>query len=527
MDHLFNPGELASADQPVGTEPVSSGPVETAELESSISQVQPEADLPELPVVPDIYPPVFDYCNNISYFCYSLRGASHEKNGAPCQDRCYSRYIKAGKYLVIAIADGVGSCVLSDLGAHVAVHTSVDFLAENLSRLPKRDFTVERIGQLLRKMMKVTYEAVEQTAEDAQQLLFSLQSTLTVAVYDGKDLYFAHAGDDGIVALNTDGCLQLATVRHKGEEASSVYPLQSVSTWQFGMFKNTAAFVMATDGVLDSFVSTEYENNRIYYPFIQRAFSKKITSAMDTKDICYEMFTQMQEPKFRSAVTDDLTIAVVTNQKKVHTCLPHFDQQQWDAETKRYQEARYQALYGKEPTPTSDDEASTEEQPELPETVSAPETEAAQTTQIQCADPGIAEMQTQQDPGDSSGNSPEAAVPATVPAAAPGLRDGKQKQRPFRDRKKRRRNRKELAENEEKEITEDHSTSAGNEMSKVSREDWRKRLVDMLIYILNICAKAMIVLAVFAILCLLYLFFILPNVIRHVLDAVSILAALL
>lgn len=510
MDHLFNPAEA-----------VSSEPVVAAETESSISQVQPEEDLPPLPAVPDVSLPVFDYCDSISYFCYSLQGSSHKKSGMPCQDRCYSKYVKSGGYLITAIADGVGSCVLSDLGAHVAVHTSVDFLADQLSKLPKKDFTVAQIGQLLRKTMQTTYDAVEKTAEDAQQLLFSLQSTLTVAVYDGNDLYFAHAGDDGIVALNTDGCLQLATVRHKGEEASSVYPLQSVGTWQYGMFKNTAAFVMATDGVLDSFVSTAYENNRIYYPFIQRAFSAKITSAMETRAICHEMYAHMQEAEFRRVVTDDLTIAVVTNQKRVHTCLPDFDQDQWDAQTQRYQEARYQALYGKNQDSNSPGDASAVDEPEHPNPVWDAEAASDQAAEPQhnSQDPVTDETPTQHD-----SKAAEASVPLSPESPNPQM--GNRKRCLFFSPKKHTNQPKNRSGHKARNQPRKNSTLSGEETNNVLQKDWRDNLAEVLIYMIQICTKALLVLVIFTVFCLFYFFVIHPLVLRNILSAFKILSTL-
>ena len=516
MDHLSNPAEELASE-----------PVEAIAAEASVAQSQPEEEFPTLPDVPDVDPPVFDYCDSISFFCYSLRGSSHEKSSMPCQDRCYSKYVKPGGYLIIAIADGVGSCALSNLGAHVAVHTSVDFLAEKLSQLPKKNFTVEQIGQLLRRMMQTTYDAVEKTAEDAQQLLFSLQSTLTVAIYDGKDLYFAHAGDDGIVALNTDGCLQLATVRHKGEEASSVYPLQSVNTWQYGMFKNTAAFVLATDGVLDSFVSSAYENNRVYYPFIQRAFSAKITSAMDTKDICQEMYTHMQEPEFRNAVTDDLTIAVVTNQKKIHTCLPDFDQDHWDADTRRYKEARYQALYGKNEDSASHDDTPSENMPEHPKTVPDIETASPQVAETQCDSRDIPDAKMQNDSNACSGKYSEAPIPVPVSTDDSNLQDGKHKHGPFHVLKKYIKKWKDITGNKESGVQRKNSTSSRNEIKKTSLADWRRYLADTLIYFLLIFTKVMIILAILAIFCLLYFLVLLPLVLKHALAACSILATVL
>lgn len=63
--------------------------------------------------------------------------------------------------------------------------------------------------------MMCAYEAVRKEAEELEQLEYSFQSTLTLAIYDGSTLFFSHAGDDGIVAILEDGTMDLATVRKK------------------------------------------------------------------------------------------------------------------------------------------------------------------------------------------------------------------------------------------------------------------------------------------------------------------------
>ena len=86
-----------------------------------------EERLPEIHL-PD---PTSGYENDISVFCISQQGESHIKNNLPCQDRSGFRWVN--KQIVIAsIADGVGSCQLSDYGAETAVKSSLDFLEEFL-----------------------------------------------------------------------------------------------------------------------------------------------------------------------------------------------------------------------------------------------------------------------------------------------------------------------------------------------------------------------------------------------------------
>lgn len=304
-----------------------------------------EVSIPVLSV-PD---PFFNLQDHIAYFGYSQRGKSHISSEAPCQDRCSSAYLPELGYLILAVADGVGSCALSDLGADTAVNSVVDYLKKELQKPNAAKLNSHTAGSILRSAMQFAYEQVEQVAVTFEQLLYSLQSTLTVVIYDGSNLYFAHAGDDGIVALTEDGILAMATNRHKGEDASSVYPLQEKSTWEFGMVPNTVAFVLATDGVLDAFVSNSFEKNRVYYPFVEPIFTAKYQTAQDVGQMCKDFYTYMDSEKYRSAVTDDLTITVALNTKKVSRCLPKFDMDAWNEETKKYSEMRRNALYNHKP----------------------------------------------------------------------------------------------------------------------------------------------------------------------------------
>lgn len=295
--------------------------------------------------IPKLASPFYGLINQIAFFGFSQRGESHIKSETSCQDRCYSFTIPDKGIIIAAVADGVGSCALSDLGADIAVHTSVESISNELQSCKYECLDSIIAGSLLRNAFQIAYDQVEQTAKKYEQLVYSLQSTLTVAIYDGSDLYFGHAGDDGIVALTERGTLALATTRHKGEEASSVYPLQAKTTWQFGMVPNTVAFTMATDGVLDAFVRSSFENDRVYYPFLEPIFTAEYSSPKDVKQVCSDLYSYMKSKKYRSVVTDDLSIVAVMNLDKIPQCLPQFDLDAWNEETKGYEEKVRTALY--------------------------------------------------------------------------------------------------------------------------------------------------------------------------------------
>lgn len=348
-----NDAELVSSSGAIDNNAGGEAAVIVVEKKNASEPEQVQLTPAEEPVEPVFPPlplpdPISDFRGSISAFGFSQQGESHVKKDAPCQDRSSLRFL-SDSVVIAAVADGVGSCALSDYGSSTAVEASLSYLAKHLGlKLEDPTFAmdVQFMGKVLREMMQHAYDQVKIKADDLEQLLYSLQSTLTVAVYDGKTLYFAHAGDDGIVALTHDGKCEMATTRHKGEEASSVYPLQSRNTWQYGKVDNVVGFIMATDGVLDAFVRNETEGNRVYYPFIEPAFSSPLTSKDDTASACSDWYAYMKTPKYRASVTDDLSFICIVNQDALKGAQkPNFDMGEWNKKTKEFEDRRRAALY--------------------------------------------------------------------------------------------------------------------------------------------------------------------------------------
>ena len=314
----------------------------------SLSEENKEAKEDGLPPAP-LPEPFSAFCNGISVFGFSQQGESHVKTGTPCQDRSGMRILN-DRIVLCAVADGVGSCALSDYGAETAVNAGLDYLEQKLLvEMKQEDFHFDKPKKMslyLREMMQFAYDQVEKKAEELEQPPYFFQSTLTVAAYDGTTLYFGHAGDDGIVALTKSGLCEMATNRHKGEEAGSVFPLQSKNTWQFGKVDDAVGFVLATDGVLDAFVRPEAEERRVYYPFIEPVFYTEQSSAEEAEEVCLDWYEYMKKAAYRNIVTDDISLVGVVNQQAVKNSVkPEFDIEEWNRKTTEYAARRRAALY--------------------------------------------------------------------------------------------------------------------------------------------------------------------------------------
>ena len=286
---------------------------------------------------------------NIGLFGFSSVGQNHKKNGTPGQDANYIKVVNNNHNVVIAsIADGVGSCVLSHYGSSIATKTATDYLANIFHYIDIKKIDDKSIGELIRGAMRKALEEVEKEANLHQQLPYSYQSTLTTAIYDGDSLYFGHIGDDGIIALTKNGLLQMVTQRHKGDEASSLFPLQSGEKhWQVSKVSEPVdGIIMVTDGVLDAFVTNEVIGNLVYYPFFESAF-KNNYSQNGSYALGQHYLNRMNQSDFRQLVTDDLTFVSIVNPERIKSNPYKFDSVGYNKTIQRHRAQVKQALYGK------------------------------------------------------------------------------------------------------------------------------------------------------------------------------------
>ncbi|GEM_PF-1753661 len=293
----------------------------------------------------------------LTHFSISQQGQSHILKKVPCQDYSKSCRVHVERFdcdiIIAAISDGVGSCDFSQYGSETAVDSFVQCVEHNICNVEKiTGIDDENMLKVIRHAFHYALTQVEKRAEKEELPFMQFDSTLTGVIYDGKNLWFGHVGDDGIVALYTDATYEMITSRCKGEEANSVMPLRDTSKWQFGQAKkDVASFAMMTDGVLDYCVSGPGLGNRVYFPFLEPA----LTEVMETDEKAehqkqeweeYLKGSEIYKENFREHVTDDITFLIVENAELVKK-LPkiEFDFDKWKKDYQEYKKKQDEALY--------------------------------------------------------------------------------------------------------------------------------------------------------------------------------------
>lgn len=194
-------------------------------------------------------------------------GKSHLQRGKDCQDAAYLKELENG-HIIAAVCDGVGSCAHADIGAKLACKKAVEFCANNMPI----QYTEEDILSLIRVAYNQALKSIFEYADKEELPINELDTTLSLAIFDGSTCYYGQAGDSMIVGLTPYGEYLPITKRQKGSDFTSVRPLRAGSeSWEFGITHQAfISIAVMSDGVYDLLTPPLIQENGkddILYPF--------------------------------------------------------------------------------------------------------------------------------------------------------------------------------------------------------------------------------------------------------------------
>ncbi len=179
-------------------------------------------------------------------------GSSHIKTGIPCQDFCDYKIISNNQVTIGAVSDGMGSAAHSDLGAKIAVQTT-------LNCLNQRDWLNNSINEsqaqvFFEKLLKTVVTEIQTVAKKEGYSVRDMACTL-LAFIATPNLLVAMQCGDGLIVIRPHSSqnYQLIFQPQKGEYANEYVPITSASAYQYMQVKVIAEPIdficAATDGI--------------------------------------------------------------------------------------------------------------------------------------------------------------------------------------------------------------------------------------------------------------------------------------
>lgn len=242
----------------------------------------------------------------------NMAGPYHIENGLPCQDSFAIFHNDA--FSVLAVTDGLGSELYSDVGASVAAQTAVEYCSERI--IDGMEFA--EVKKVMNNALVNAYKAVLTRATEDCNDSDEYDSTLCLAVYDGERLYFAQSGDSGLVALLENGEYCRVTTQQRDEEGR-VFPLcWGPEKWEFGYVNSpVSAFMLMTDGVFEQICPKLMRKRdiEINIPLARRFLDRFDCTEEDVPELEKAVHEYLEHYP-RHLLDDDKTVVVLINPER-------------------------------------------------------------------------------------------------------------------------------------------------------------------------------------------------------------------
>jgi hypothetical protein len=139
-------------------------------------------------------------------------GRSHDKMGTPCQDSVGAT--RNRQTVVLALADGAGSARHSEVGARLAVETTLQLLSHHFDELE-----TSNDGNTQHRIIDAVLSRLREEAASAGVEIHDCASTLLFVAVKGSRFIVGHLGD-GVVACERDGRGDVLSHPLRGEHAN-------------------------------------------------------------------------------------------------------------------------------------------------------------------------------------------------------------------------------------------------------------------------------------------------------------------
>lgn len=258
----------------------------------------------------------------------SLQGTSHVAGDVPCQD--FNKVLQFNDYMIIAVADGLGSASKSDIGANIACLAGIDYICDELSNVQLQNTLFRRIKKFFRRSIPqpVDYNKLLCNAVDYARNKISAQAiaesvpdteyacTLILTLIIGSEFHLVHVGDGavvGVFASENQETIETISGPDNGEYANSTTPITSPYYAEHVRYacsssdKKLQGIFIFTDGIQNLCINhqTKQAFNEFFTPILK--WFREFAPDENLDDKCVQL---LNAPRIREKSDDDLTLVV-------------------------------------------------------------------------------------------------------------------------------------------------------------------------------------------------------------------------
>ncbi len=261
----------------------------------------------------------YDILPNLNVFLARRQGRSHIDNGIPCQDFCLSSSVE--KCVVLAVADGVGSCKKSDIGSKLACQSLFDVVklidekSDNEELFSSRLQSVAFRESVFKEWRKKVISCISQennSKKISHDDIFEYASTLLFAVITENYYVVGNLGDGQVILYNQHEAVKLR--KHAPKESSNTRSMVNyngfsecfvVERYRKSEFSSV---LLTTDGMYDPL-----ENGNELYNYAKEAEKRFLENKEPYQPFCYTVDGEGYKDIFSSKTYDDCSIALAVD----------------------------------------------------------------------------------------------------------------------------------------------------------------------------------------------------------------------
>jgi hypothetical protein len=249
----------------------------------------------------------------------SVRGASHERVGQPCQD-AHAAAVLSGDILVAAVADGAGSAAFAGEAATLAAQRAVETV-QGWEREPPYEDGERRVS--LCAALREARLALERAAEARSVSLREFATTLIVLIATRECAAAAQVGDGAAIVGAADGSLHTLTAPQCGEyinETTFLTAPDALETAQCAVWRGTATHLaLLTDGLQR--LALKMPEGAPHAPFFAPLF-RFVSEATDETQANAQLQAFLRSPRITERADDDLTLLLASLAPEPYASVP-------------------------------------------------------------------------------------------------------------------------------------------------------------------------------------------------------------